>query len=141
MERGATARGNCSHSALTCEKNISIIIGMISLENLKALGIDSDEAVKRFNGQKELYERLLKKFPAAARDLEVVSFLKSGDYETALANAHSLKGVCGNLYLTPLFNAYSDIVVALRACEYEKAAELAQDAVCMQDCVIKVIEG
>ncbi|MBD5406505.1 MAG: hypothetical protein HDR51_00035 [Treponema sp.] len=114
---------------------------MVSLENLKSLGIDSDEAIKRFSGKRELYERLLQKFPAAARDLEVVSFLKSGDYQTALANAHSLKGICGNLYLTPLFNAYSDIVIALRSSEYGKAAELAQDALIMQDCVIKVIEA
>lgn len=40
--------------------------------------------------------------------------LKNKDLETAFKEAHSLKGVAGNLLLTPLFNVLVEMVEPLR---------------------------
>ena len=41
--------------------------------------------------------------------------LDNGDIEQACSNAHALKGVMGNLGITPLFKLYSDINMLLKA--------------------------
>lgn len=96
---------------------------MLFLEQAAEKGINVDDALQRFMGNEALLEKMLKKLPETVypsryggngQDLEVVAFLKSGDTTTALANAHTLKGIMGNLSITGLYQAYTDIVTALR---------------------------
>ena len=87
---------------------------MSLLDDLRELGADVDEGLQRFMNNSSLYERMLKKLVASANDLQVMPCFESGDLEKALANAHTLKGVTGNLSITPLYNAYSEIVSLLR---------------------------
>ncbi len=95
------------------------------LEELQALGVDTDDALSRFMGNAALYERMLNKLPKAVADTEVLPFFEKGDYEKALVQAHTLKGVTGNLSVTPLYAGYSEVVRLLRAGEPEAArAEL-----------------
>jgi HPt (histidine-containing phosphotransfer) domain-containing protein len=110
------------------------------LDELKELGVDTEEACQRVMGKTDFYERMLKKFVATALDLEVMSYLQEGDYEKALEHAHTMKGVTGNLSLTPLFSAYTDIVAALRANENEKAKQLLEDILPVQESIIACIE-
>ena len=42
-------------------------------------------------------------------------FLADGNYDEAFEQAHALKGVVGNLAITPIFGPLSDITEALRA--------------------------
>ena len=53
--------------------------------------------------------------PANLEKLEVLNFLDAGDNAAALTNAHTIKGIAGNLSLTPMFGAYAEIVDLLRA--------------------------
>lgn len=96
------------------------------LEELNALGADTETGLSHFRGNKDLYERLVRKFPATAVGLEVRPFLDSGEYEKAFMNAHSMKGVCGNLFLTSLLEKYSELTEALRD---EKDIELAKSMI------------
>lgn len=111
------------------------------LSELEALGADVPDALKRFSGNADLYKRMLGKFPASAEGLEVMSFLKDGDYATAVSNAHTLKGVTGNLSLSPLFTAYTEIVNSLRANEPEKALQTLENTLPVQQKIIDCIKS
>lgn len=105
---------------------------MSLLTELKALGVNTDEGMTRFMNNEKLYAKMLGKFVKHAEGLEVLPFLESGDYEKALENAHTLKGVTGNLSLTPLFAAYDAIVTDLRAGAPEKAKDRMQETLPVQ---------
>ena len=70
-------------------------------EALKRNGIDYDGAMERFGGNAELYERL-------------EQALAGGDVDTAVREAHTLKGVAGNLSFAALYEAASKVNAALR---------------------------
>ncbi len=110
------------------------------LSELEALGVDTQDALKRFSGNSSLFIRMIGKFPASTEDLEVLSFMKEGDYATAVSNAHTLKGITGNLSITPLYNAYTEIVNCLRANEPDKALNVLEDILPVQEKIINCIK-
>ena len=61
-----------------------------------------------------LIERMLAKFMANNCSQAIVDAYNRKDYQAVFANAHSLKGVVGNLALTPLFEIASIITEATR---------------------------
>lgn len=110
-------------------------------EELTALGCNTDEAVKRFMNNTALYEKMLKKLPAAISETPVMPLVESGDLETAASNAHTLKGVTGNLSVTPLYDAYTEIVQLLRNGEGEKARALLQNILPVQEKIVNCINS
>ena len=110
------------------------------IAELNALGVNTDEALTRFMKNTALYVRMLGKFPAAVKDADVMACFEAEDHEKALAAAHTLKGVTGNLSLTPLFTAYTDIVALLRADEPDKAEAVLKDILPVQEKIIACIE-
>lgn len=105
---------------------------MSLIEEMEELGADINDALTRFMGNRDLYEKMLKKFPKAVADSPVQNFLNSGDIEEAASNAHALKGVTGNLSLTPLYNNYTEIVNLCRGENVEKATELLNETLKLQ---------
>ena len=71
-------------------------------------GIDVDGALERFMGNDVLLEKLLKKF---VEDTNYDSLLTctagACNGEDAFKAAHTLKGVCGNLSMTTLYELFS----------------------------------
>lgn len=110
------------------------------ISELQALGVNTHEAVERFNNNSALYVKMLGKFTGAVEGLEVMPYLESGDLEKAVTNAHTLKGVTGNLSLTPLYKAYTDIVALLRANDPDKAKQILSDILPVQSDIIACIE-
>lgn len=113
---------------------------MSLMEDLSALGVDTNEALARFMGNSDLYERLLKKFPKAVEESPVLTYARSEDYETATSNAHALKGVTGNLSLTPLYESYTKIVDMYRESNFEQANALLDETLKLQQKFLDVIE-
>ncbi|MGN0614232.1 MAG: Hpt domain-containing protein [Porcipelethomonas sp.] len=113
---------------------------MFNPEELKSLGINLDDALERFMGKQSLFDRMLKKLPKAVKDYEVLEYFISKDYDTAVANAHTLKGVTGNLSVTPLYEAYTQIVNDLRAGNPDKAQKLLEDILPVQEKIVSYIE-
>ena len=109
------------------------------MEELSALGVDTDDAIARFMGNSELYEKMLKKFPKAVDDSPVLAYAHSEDYETATSNAHALKGVTGNLSLTPLYDKYTRIVEMYRESNFRQANELLNETLEIQQKFLDVI--
>ena len=114
---------------------------MSLLTDLQAFDVDIQDGLKRFVNNAALFERMLKKFPAASADLPVLPHFESGDLNAALANAHTLKGMTGNLSLTPLFNAYTDIVALLRESKPDQAKALLVSILPTQEKIVACIKN
>lgn len=110
------------------------------MEELSELGVDTDDAITRFMGNSGLYEKMLKKFPKAVEESPVLTYAQSEDYETATSNAHALKGVTGNLSLTPLYTNYAKIVDMYRESNFEQANALLNETLEIQKKFLDVIE-
>jgi HPt (histidine-containing phosphotransfer) domain-containing protein len=110
-------------------------------DELKTLGVDMEDAMQRFMNNEALYVRMLGKLPKAVEEQEVLPLLESGDYSGALANAHTIKGVMGNLSITPLYKAYSNAVQLLRENKPEEARTVLENVVGLQKEIICKIES
>lgn len=113
---------------------------MSLLTELKEMGVNTDEALARFMNNSAFYERMLGKFVANAESTEVMSFIDSGDFEQAEKNAHTLKGVTGNLSLTPLFKGYDGVVSAIRSGDFTAAKQIMSDTLPVQEKILDCIK-
>lgn len=77
-------------------------------------GADVEATLKRFMGNDAIYLKFLGKFPNDPNYANLGTNIESGDYEEAYKCAHALKGVVGNLGLTPIFETVSVLVEELR---------------------------
>lgn len=109
------------------------------IEEMKALGADTEDALGRFMGNEALYERMLKKLPRVVEETPVMSYARSGDYEAATSNAHALKGVTGNLSLTPLYSNYTTIVDLYRMGKPDEATALLGETMELQQRFVEAI--
>ena len=94
---------------------------------LEAAGIDVAEALERMMGSEALLERLLRKFAADGNFQKLEQALDSRDQEGAVAASHTLKGMCGNLSMEPLYGLFTRQVVALRAGDWAGVLALQED--------------
>ena len=88
---------------------------MLTLDNLRAYGANVDEGLARCVGMEALYIKLVSsifKEPAFDRLAEGIH---AGNLDEAFEAAHALKGVLGNLSLTPLYEPMSELTEKLRA--------------------------
>ncbi|MDE7233071.1 MAG: Hpt domain-containing protein [Lachnospiraceae bacterium] len=83
-------------------------------QQLEENGADVETTLKRFMGNDAIYQKFLGKFPADPNYANLGSNIEAGAFEEAYKCAHALKGVVGNLGLTPIFNKVSDLVEELR---------------------------
>ena len=111
---------------------------MSLIDSLKELGVNVDEGLDRVMGDTSLYEMMLGMFLDAVRDnpVEPAQFDGAG-LDDLTKTVHMLKGVTGNLALTPLFNGYNQSLILLRA---GKAAEAKTEFVNMQPIQVKFLE-
>ena len=90
---------------------------MITIEELKALGADVETGLSRCVGNEALYLKLVGMGLGDTKFEELGSAVKAGNLDKAFELCHALKGVIGNLALTPLYEALSDMTEKLRARE------------------------
>lgn len=90
-------------------------------DKLAAFGIDYADAMDRFGGNAALYERLAAKYLDDTRFVGLVAAMAAHDYDEAYRQAHSLKGLAGNLSFTRLYQAASFVCEALRNGEPARA--------------------
>lgn len=99
-----------------------MIAGGVKL--LEESGVDYTEAMERFAGNASLYERLILKFLNDPHYENLQKALAENNIDQAFREAHSLKGVAGNLSFTALYAAASEVNEALRAENTTSAVEL-----------------
>lgn len=113
---------------------------MDMLEELKTMGVDVEEAVERFVGNAALYEKMLRTFPKMIRNSEVDPDFDGNDYADIIEKTHAIKGTSGNLSLTPIYKAYTDIVDLLRSEKPEEARQVLKDVLPVQEKILECIE-
>lgn len=81
---------------------------------LEALGMDLNQTLARFVGNESLLFRFLNRFPDDQTFEKLVAAMDAGDTKDAFHQAHTLKGVVGNLGMGKLFEAVDPLVEDLR---------------------------
>ena len=87
---------------------------MITVQGLKELGCKVEEGLQRCMNNANFYLMLVNK---GLKDEDIANLkvaISSGDLQKGFEVAHAMKGVYGNLALTPLFVPASEICEHLR---------------------------
>ena len=87
---------------------------MITLEQLRAWGADTDEALPRCLNNETFYLRLVGIAVAEPSFDRLRESLEAGDLDKAFEQAHALKGMTGNLALTPIDRPVREMTELLR---------------------------
>ena len=85
-----------------------------TLQKLEAAGVDIEGAIERFLGNMEMYNLFLKKFVTDKNYESLVEAIDADDVQDAFTAAHALKGTCGNLSFTALYDVAYKITEDLR---------------------------
>ncbi len=97
---------------------------MSFFEELKSLGVNVEEGLERVMDDEPLYETMLGMYvdkvdstPIAMEDFDAENL------DTLIGRVHILKGLTGNLAMTPLFAGYMQTLNLLRTGYAKEAAE------------------
>ncbi len=94
---------------------------MVNFEELVTAGIDMDELLKRIMGNAALVKMFVNKFVQDQTWEALVEAFNENDAEKAERASHTLKGMCGNMSLHPLFELFTEQVDLLRGGSYQEA--------------------
>lgn len=86
----------------------------VILEKLADKGCDVKGALERCVGDKELYISLLDMLFTDENYEILGNGIEKGDVDMAFAAAHALKGIIGNMGVTPMYEVVCNIVEPLR---------------------------
>lgn len=86
-------------------------------------GVDLNKTMDRFMNNEALYLKFLKRFPEDPNYVQLKEHISAGAYEEAFRDAHTLKGVAGNLGLDPFYKIVSELTEDLRSREYGRLDE------------------
>ena len=86
----------------------------MTLDMLKAFGADVTEGMNRCMDNEEFYLRLIKAAMEDGAFEALGGALSASDTEKAFEEAHKLKGVLGNLSLTPIYEPLAELTELLR---------------------------
>ena len=88
---------------------------MLTIEKLKEFGANTDEGISRCMGNEEFYLKMVKMMLDDNAMDKLKAALDENDLDKAFEAAHSLKGVTGNLSMTPISEPTIEITELLRA--------------------------
>ena len=86
----------------------------MNIEKLRELGANVDEGLERCMGMEDFYLEMIELGLSDDRFEDLGKALEEGNLDRAFEDAHALKGVVGNLALTPLYETVSEITENLR---------------------------
>ena len=88
---------------------------MLSLDGLKAYGGNVEEGLSRCMNDEAFYLRMVQMMLSDHSMDKLEAAIHEGNLDAAFEAAHALKGVAGNLSLTPLYEADLELTECLRA--------------------------
>lgn len=77
-------------------------------------GVDVNDVLHRLGGDKELYDQLLQTFKNETHLEKLEKAMAEQDAKAAFDAAHALKGECGNMGFSNLYEVLSKLVEKLR---------------------------
>ena len=87
---------------------------MLTIDALKKFGANTDDGLSRCMGNEAFYFKLIGKVIEDKNFQALEEAVAAKDMEKAFEAAHSLKGVLGNLALTPIYEPVYEITELLR---------------------------
>lgn len=87
----------------------------MTIDSLRNFGANVDEGLERCMGMEDFYLEMIELGLSDERFDALGVQLKEGNMDEAFETVHALKGVIGNLALTPLYSTICDITEHLRA--------------------------
>ncbi len=84
-------------------------------ERLTASGVDLAPTLARFGGNEAVLLTYLQRFPEDPSFAQLQAAMRTETWEDAKIACHTLKGLSGNLGLTPVYHACCDLLTTLRA--------------------------
>lgn len=108
-------------------------------KKLENYGVDMKEIENRFLGNKEFYMECFQMFKEGKEVKNLKNALDSKNYDQAFNEAHTIKGIVGNLGLKPLFNKISPLVEALRNTEIKDIENLSDSVFEEIETVLNII--
>ncbi|MBE8953488.1 MAG: Hpt domain-containing protein [Quinella sp. 1Q7] len=88
---------------------------MLTIEKLQSYGVNTKEGLARCLGKEAFFFRMLGLGLKNAAFDKLGENLAAGNLDEAFEQAHALKGVVGNLALTPIYNPLAEMTEMLRA--------------------------
>lgn len=88
---------------------------MLTMEGLRAYGANTEEGLSRCMNNEAFYLRMVTMILNDTAPAKLRAAVEAGDLKGGFEAAHALKGVAGNLSLTPLYTKASEITELLRA--------------------------
>lgn len=113
---------------------------MLTMEKLALFGADVETGLKRCVNRESMYLRLVGTVPGHASFDKLKAALEAGDLDAAFTEAHGLKGVTGNLALTPIFDPVCELTEHLRAKEQMDYAPLLAEILAKRDALARLCE-
>ncbi len=89
----------------------------MNIDGLRVLGANVEEGLERCMGMEDFYMEMIELGLSDERFEELGPTLEAGNLDEAFEQVHALKGVIGNLALTPLYETICEITEHLRAKE------------------------
>lgn len=109
----------------------------IALQNV---GVNVSEVTERFMGNEDLVIKFLRKFGDDQTMSSLRNEIAAQNYAEAFPLAHTLKGVCGNLAFTKLYNIFSKMCEDYRSEKFQNLTGLFVEAEAEYSKIIKVIK-
>lgn len=113
---------------------------MSLLKEMETLGVNVDEGLSRLMGNAALYERMLATFAKMMKQTAFSPDFDCNDYAQITEKAHAIKGTAGNLSITPVYEAYSEIVRLLRENQPKQAKKELENILPLQQEILSCIE-
>ena len=88
---------------------------MLSIETLTEFGVNTKEGLTRCMNNEKFYFKMIKMGLASDQFDKLGAALENNKLDEAFEAAHALKGVLGNLALTPVYNPLAEMTELLRA--------------------------
>lgn len=88
---------------------------MLTIDELKALGADTEDGLKRCLGKEDFYLRMVRMALSDDGFERLKAAVEAGNLDEGFERAHALKGTIGNVSLTTLEEPIKEITEDLRA--------------------------
>ena len=88
---------------------------MLTTDNLRKFGANVSEGIARCLDDEEFYLDLVKSAVPDAKIDELEQCIAAKDFDRAFEIAHALKGMYGNISLTPIYEPINQITELLRS--------------------------
>ena len=114
---------------------------MSLFEELKELGVNVEEGLERVMDDEPLYEMMLGMFidTVNSNPIEMADF-DADSLEVLTGRVHALKGITGNLAMTPLFTGYVQTLNLLRTGKPKEAKKEYEQILPAQTAILDCIK-